>query len=55
MKDIIIFLTTLFLGYICFIGLVFFLGRLFFPVFGKGELKRKAIRWKKDRVSITTR
>jgi hypothetical protein len=55
MRDIIAFLTTLILGYICFIGLIFFLGKLFFPFFTGDELRRKENRWKRHRASMGAR
>lgn len=49
MKDVILLLTALFLGYICFVGVVFLLGRLFFPFLTKEELKQHRMNLKKHK------
>jgi hypothetical protein len=53
MKDIIVLLTALLLGYICFVTVGLFLVKVFFPVLTKEELKRRRMALKRQRMLMS--
>jgi len=55
MKDILLFLSAIFLGYICFASAGLFLGQLFFPFLSKEELKKRKMELKRQKTLIPKR